>query len=1642
MSIRTLDYKKIALPGNSFALVRTNPALTGNVKLTVDEDGGVWMNSIDAMKELANDKYKKFAVDPGYSHSVNVMRFLDNGKTPPDITFSVAREVDPLRISNDYKDQYDFSLYGSGVRYLVNKSYDERFSYFAPIYLKGEIPEYFVIFRINGPVNKRIDKLTRDYMFDTKNYVYDMFDGADIVKTFDLRMNSKVGSYIRKMMSDPNFPREPMSVDFGDDSFTYWNGISVTSGTYSSKGELLGDFYRDDYPLKYFEEYMSKGYSRHNIIFPNIVNMEFLFNDDTSDDFDFNRYVGFYVNAIELEKFKVDTERLYADRIRLNNTPMPRGNPDPNLDYDYGMHNDGGVALPHKNGSNGIDYSNLGLDKDQLYLMYVQDKDGSFHSPNSSDPFPLRNSSLDFVRLADVDANLKYFVGPDEIVLQDQGTALFEKGHSCAYIKFNSEMKNCDAIRLYHEHGSATDVDGRYDDFTFTTNYALAPNPGDFYFAENPGGNVCYVNGETYHGDTSYIASGFCKLLNSILLRSFTAYQSGSVVIIKNNRGGDYNNKYGVRFSSYESNHTALTINDKTGVDLIGSTVMFEGGTDNANRIVISVDYRKRISDNLDTYLVKTQAGWSYMTGAYYYSDEITDENFSTELGALQSTVKFFDKVVIEAEEGGKPYVKASQFIVAAEFRPSIGVFSLFDICDFDFDFYDTRYNRIPSWEIYKHFYIPKDRNILVEGRYYKVINGTISYNGVEYVADTVFQCISVSPPALSYSVVSGDPVVIYSDTDDSNVRLNDVPLYDEGGDISSFNGFFRIRDRNVIPSTTGDVYKFRDVFNYNVMRSEYDYYYENFTKDYALTSKLVPYICKWGYVDGFDARDNEYRLNSHIGMGMNNFSPNQYDITQNPINFTHEWLYLTANYPFLDNEPLMKKANYCYFDRYLTDEMVSAMEADPDLFDAYFVYTPSHGGKEISKTQYRYSTIRYNSANGSNETFFRGVKLRFKDMLPSGVIGSDGKPSYKPNSTRFDGYRFSAVLRVIPEEMEETDTYYAKPPMNMKFVCSDAGKFLLMLVDVYVGHVGQVLPSMLYPDASLTYGALNWVDGMQFYYRDSLVYEGTYGDYRLSFGTDLLGNDVSDMTYEFLYSAKNKKYNIALDNYSTIKIPQVFDMTASMSDALLAVTPLPSPYYSNYVYDINKTIVNFGAFDLLMARRIFFGNVFLNLIESGTIKPKENPLFKVSSGKLMLNELDVTSYLMAMCADDKTIVEYIPSIRFFTGYRQLHGGKSYFQNIFSMMSFANIKKYINEFVPSVSNPMIEYVNASGSAGTFYAEVVDDYGINKTAALAAIPDDVVPDIYRSSAVVGYNFVKASVFPYRLNRYSGGYEPIFKKVTRFNSTVDFEQTDMESVTNANVVMRTDDVDFCVMNNFSHLKISDNKILKLQDDNKFYPLYELIDEITIGREKFMYLSSSWDGGFHWRYDSKRRKVAVPGTFRIVEDDTYVAKVLTLPRDIDLYSFDVRKTIGGLPIDLSNDQVVYTDNNRTVDGSINVESALIDELIELGISEKFDEYLVAGEDYIGKYTIDEYVREYVKANVLSVYDVSKIVVYYKNDTDRNLFEIVTLSEEDLVQQGYMEVKDIRINNLSKYVLGFSYKKHVNYGTKLGIVLKITLI
>ena len=182
----------------SFSLLRTNVGLTTNIKIVVDSNYGLYLESINSTNKLESTKFKKVQFNKNNYFDELVPYFFKD--FPSDEAFKIYNsETDSHTMNSDFSTQFD-SLYVAGARNISNnKNYTEEFEYFAPLYIfKNQLPKYFIIFRVDGP---GILDLNAD------NFKSEFLEKFKTIKIFDLTRKTVLGEWIENnFVLNKNFP--------------------------------------------------------------------------------------------------------------------------------------------------------------------------------------------------------------------------------------------------------------------------------------------------------------------------------------------------------------------------------------------------------------------------------------------------------------------------------------------------------------------------------------------------------------------------------------------------------------------------------------------------------------------------------------------------------------------------------------------------------------------------------------------------------------------------------------------------------------------------------------------------------------------------------------------------------------------------------------------------------------------------------------------------------------------------------------------------------------------------------------------------------------------------------------------------------------------------------------------------------------------------------------------------------------------------------------------------------------------------------------------------------------------------------------------------------------------------------------------
>lgn len=285
----------------SFALLRTNPKFTSNIKLVVDSNEDLFLSSFKANKSLSKIQYQKFDIKSSGTYSNDVSRFYNN--LPLSERYFTLRRLSDLTAYAEYSKQFE-DQYNYGASFNSTKLYDEQYKLLAPIWLDKKLPSNFIIYRI-----KDVDYSTQ-YSEDIKgqnNRILELLKNSTIIKNYDLKRGSNLGDYLHNHVYSSGFPVAPISFNFDSNNTASYNGIDTINGGFVSKNvNITKDYLTVDQPEIIANEYLTSGFEKNGIISANLINLEFLFDDTTADDYNIYRYFGLYVDEIEEGSFDID----------------------------------------------------------------------------------------------------------------------------------------------------------------------------------------------------------------------------------------------------------------------------------------------------------------------------------------------------------------------------------------------------------------------------------------------------------------------------------------------------------------------------------------------------------------------------------------------------------------------------------------------------------------------------------------------------------------------------------------------------------------------------------------------------------------------------------------------------------------------------------------------------------------------------------------------------------------------------------------------------------------------------------------------------------------------------------------------------------------------------------------------------------------------------------------------------------------------------------------------------------------------------------------------------------------------------------------------------------------------------------------
>ena len=1589
-------------------LLRTNPKLSTNVKVVANSTDSIFLESIDATKELASVEYKKWELNPNGQYSQDLYKFFKNSSTPADIMYATRSDYSDFAVQDSFDKQIE-EVYHYGTTYNYSKLHTEDFRMLAPIWLDKDIPKRFVVFRVNNPVGE----MDFDSVTNLDN-IQSLLRNSEIIKTFDLTANSSLGKYIRNHVNSESFPTAPVQFNFARGEKSSFKGIDLTKGGFTSKGEFLHkDFVRADSPIISSNAMITDGFKRNTLACANLLNLEFLFDDDNAGDYTINRYFGLYVNDIDSgygnltssDNGNVVFKSLNSHINESADSAIPsfkQISGTPTLGYlsisdefykisskaTYDAKNlnviveDSANKIPSeiKTAPNGksVDI----IKEDSAGFDFV--KFTVTGTPAVNDRFTVfesRESSYELKFLRHIPGEqwvLKFDDGgtPASESITTQGS-LFATFESIKLLFQNSTSIFCETdlenkkIFITEKKATLGDLQVSFNPVNSVTSSSIVKvtqiqtsvnlDNSTFFATHNLEAGTFSGTSFSLQGSNSEIAKAMAGCINNSPISFDAIIADGASEFYVKNRVNGYrllqsgvlvphaNANNFISLENLDSKSTGFPngLLQLANVIQANNFVYYMNGGNSAGKSVLIT--KDSVADIVVGDMLPTNS-----SGVYNKVIDIVDD--------ISNPSSIYKKLVLEKVN----YLDSGEQKVYADNIAKIGLFSAYDIHDMNFDFYDIENSELKE---------------------------------------------------LEYE----DPVTINYEPERS--PSNTLTVFGEDYEIADpYSYFSGISD--VLPEETLDPY------NEVKLYSEYDRLQENNLKEFAVRSRVVPDINKWVLKDSLTVREQPYYLNSNEAFGRTNFSPDFNAVGRDRLGMTHEWFYMdnlpkylqynqlndTFSYVnFLDGFELtpahFKSTSYNYFDKFMVTDGF-------EVKDSYDV-------KSFIKTNLK---KKYTLVSGGNDvsfanTIFKGIKVDFKNRKEF----INDKATEFVKTSDFNGYKFSTLVLVRANKGKNDIEY--EVIQNKKF------KFVIFLITVSLDDLwidGALNRRLLYEmnhsfvwnheqenfsysDVDIS-GALNLND---------INFNNSFAaDYRVAKGI----SHVDGSTPQFLDQINADEDN----NFGFIEVrvsdssgDVVFNLEIESVDDQDQITLASSPVDLNgnpvNVSNIAGYIQNSATYTYKQGGKNAFTSI-LDQLAVGSV----SDLLRLNAGEVTYTTID----------EDGQILNNQFEIEFENGVE-----------IIKQSSLLTVSDEDKPKTFKLKQGTIGYNITTGD--TYYPFLVRHNGYYTV--------DTRPVVTFTDT---YSHFKTNTLQTTLGSSELSFEePMYKhsltSAEEIKLARDYYRRYNRCKTAFNLGFIQDDgshdsVWGSIKNHF-YRKVNESNasgVTKLSATSDKLPLYPLIGEVTIDKKDVNVFKSSWDKNYYTRALSGGLTEAVPGTFETKEERSYLGSTIMKVKDsYNLIAFTTQtvKTQEEQDAILANNNnttdVVVFEDDKNVYVDFYITTTVKKLLSQDGVLESISKFVSAADSAGDKTTIKDDALLYVENNLLNTFNLD-IIKIYTNRIKGQASEIQSsASINNLDDGGYMNDTNFTFKSHEQKPLNFRliYNKRLGYSYRIRPMIKI---
>jgi len=278
----------------SYLLMRTNPKFTGNIVINIDSSNYIYLDTFKISDILSNKMYRRQKVSGNSVLSSDIRNIFSTLPLGELYRVEIDNTLDIAIPKTDIEKQF-YTTYNYGAKLLKDELYTEDNAILAPLWINSKLPDYFAVFRLSGNYNEE----TYDGS-SLSNLANKYLEESDIIKSWNMKTEVPLGKYLNAHMNNSNEFRSPLFLSLTDPTLyesdpNTWYGIAVDKGVITGRSETTYFFDQKSANYTTLNAFVSGGFERNTLVSSNLLNLQFLFNDEDVSLYSMNRYFGFYL---------------------------------------------------------------------------------------------------------------------------------------------------------------------------------------------------------------------------------------------------------------------------------------------------------------------------------------------------------------------------------------------------------------------------------------------------------------------------------------------------------------------------------------------------------------------------------------------------------------------------------------------------------------------------------------------------------------------------------------------------------------------------------------------------------------------------------------------------------------------------------------------------------------------------------------------------------------------------------------------------------------------------------------------------------------------------------------------------------------------------------------------------------------------------------------------------------------------------------------------------------------------------------------------------------------------------------------------------------------------------------------------------